>query len=457
MLCRDGMYYFVRHVPVDIFPQGVHFPGAVKKQVKGRNKRKNNRNVSFRFTRGFHPKKSGVYNYAPGGFYIAASVFLYARTTIFSYGIPDKNVIIPKKHFSTILEKLTFSRAMGNSKQVDKEVMTKSLNIAVAGTGYFSQFHLEAWSRLAVNVKGVCSLDADEARRVAIGFPDCESFTNFETMLDTLQPELVDIVVPPSEHFAFLETAIDRGIDIICQKPFTNSLVEATKIVERAESQKVRLVVHENFRFQPWHIQIKKMIDAGQIGEPYQVAVRMRPGDGQGPEAYLNRQPYFQNMKRFLIHDVFRYYFGEIKNVMADLKQLNPKIHGEDAGIIIFNFKNGVRGLFDGNRLSDHIALDRRRTIGDLLVEGSKGSIRLNGDGDIFFRHFGENAELKIDYEWNNIGFAGDSVYSCQKYILDAILSQGPIVNTGADYLQNLKIEESIYKSNQTGARISVL
>ena len=40
MLCRDGMYYFVRHVPVDIFPQGVHFPGAVKKQVKAATKEK---------------------------------------------------------------------------------------------------------------------------------------------------------------------------------------------------------------------------------------------------------------------------------------------------------------------------------------------------------------------------------------------------------------------------------
>ena len=36
------------------------------------------------------------------------------------------------------------------------------------------------------------------------------------------------------------------------------------------------------------------------IGTPYQISFKMRPGDGQGKNAYLNRQPYFQKMERFL-------------------------------------------------------------------------------------------------------------------------------------------------------------
>ena len=119
----------------------------------------------------------------------------------------------------------------------------------------------------------------------------------------------------------------------------------------------------------------------------------MRAGDGRGEQAYLDRQPYFQTMRRFLIHetaihliDVFRFYFGEIDSVTADLRRLNSNIAGEDAAIIVFNFKSGVCGLFDGNRLSDHIAADKRRTMGEMLIEGSNGSIRLDGNGNIFFR-----------------------------------------------------------------------
>ena len=49
------------------------------------------------------------------------------------------------------------------------------------------------------------------------------------------------------------------------------------------------------------------------------VAFRLRPGDGQGPRAYLDRQPYFQTMPRLLvvetaIHwiDTFRFLMGEV-------------------------------------------------------------------------------------------------------------------------------------------------
>tara|TARA_Y100001968_G_C19226080_1_gene652128 strand:+ start:92 stop:763 length:672 start_codon:yes stop_codon:yes gene_type:complete len=222
-------------------------------------------------------------------------------------------------------------------------------------------------------------------------------------------------------------------------------------------------MVHENFRFQPWHKQIKKMLDKKMLGEPYQITVRMRPGDGQGENAYINRQPYFQKMKRFLIHetaihfiDLFRYFFGDIDSVTADLVKLNPKLAGEDSGIVIFKFKNNVRGLFDGNRLSDHIAEDRRRTIGELILEGSEGSIRLNGDGEIFFRTFGSNLEKKVEYSWRNIGFAGDSVYFCQKHIIESIISKNDTANSGKNYLENLRIEESIYDSSKSGKKIEI-
>ena len=67
----------------------------------------------------------------------------------------------------------------------------------------------------------------------------------------------------------------------------------------------------------------------------------MRPGDGQCPRAYLDRQPYFQEMPRFFVFetgvhmiDVFRFLLGEVTGVFARLRRLNPAIRGEDAGLI---------------------------------------------------------------------------------------------------------------------------
>jgi len=342
--------------------------------------------------------------------------------------------------------------------------MSKSpLRIAAVGTGYFSHFHFDAWRRLPVEVAGICSLSKDEATAVAGTFGRCGSFVDFEDMLDEVCPDLVDIITPPVGHMDFIAAVAARGVGMICQKPFTRSLLEARAAADTARQAGVLLVVHENFRFQPWHMKIKELIGSGIIGNPYQVSFRLRPGDGQGPDAYLNRQPYFQKMQRFLVHetaihliDVFRYFFGEIASVTADLATLNPVIAGEDAGLIIFHFENGVRGLFDGNRLADHCAQNRRLTMGDMLVEGSDAVIRLNGDGEIFIRRFGENQEVQVDFPWDDTGFAGDSVFRFQKHVIDHLMDGTEIVNTAQAYLSNLGIEDAVYRSHGQGARVGV-
>ncbi len=338
-----------------------------------------------------------------------------------------------------------------------------ALKVAVVGTGYFSQFHYEAWSRLPAELAGCCSLDNEAAREVAQQHSIPNVFSDFAEMLDTVKPDLVDIVSPPPTHAGFVRAATERGLPVICQKPFCLSLDEARAVVANVEKASGTCVIHENFRFQPWHIELKSLLDAGRIGEVYQVSFRLRPGDGQGPEAYLARQPYFQNMPRFLVHetaihliDVFRYLLGEISHVNAELTRLNSVIAGEDAGLIIFNFENGARGLFDGNRLADHVAENRRLTMGDMLIEGSKGALSLNGDGGISFRAHGSNVWKPHNYDWSNRGFAGDCVYRVQAHVVEHLTGSTSLQNTASEYLRNLEIEEAVYQSSEEGRRLAL-
>lgn len=328
--------------------------------------------------------------------------------------------------------------------------------VAVIGTGYFSQFHLDAWERLNVNLVGICSLNLNEAKEYSKKFRNCKSYTNVKRMIEETHPSIVDIIVPPQNQLIVLKQVLKFDVNIICQKPFTNSLKEAKELFYKITELGIKLYVHENFRFQPWYLKIKKLLNKNIIGDPYQVFFKMRPGDGQGKQAYLNRQPYFQSMDRFLIRetgihfiDIFRFLFGEINYVYSKLKKLNPNIKGEDQGIVIFEFEENLLGLFDGNRLSDHIALDRRLTIGEMFIEGSMGTLRLNGDGNIFFRKFNSNTENIIKYNWSKKGFAGDSVYKFQKNILQTIKKKFSDPSEIKNYLKNLEIEEAIYKSNK--------
>lgn len=336
------------------------------------------------------------------------------------------------------------------------------LKIGVIGTGYFSQFHYDAWSRLdGTTVAAICSLDKDRSREVADTYGIELVFDDFEKMLNEASIDLLDIAAPPQTHAEITAKALNLGIPTICQKPFTTSLDEARKLVDLSEQTQIPLFVHENFRFQPWYREIFRQLQSGRIGQVYQICFRLRPGDGQGPRAYLDRQPYFQTMERFLIHetaihfiDVFRYLMGPVSSAFASLRRLNPVIAGEDAGYVIFEFENGTVGLLDGNRLVDHPAQSARLTMGEMMIEGSKGVISLNGDGELHFREAGSAAVSPIDYTWQDRGFAGDCVYNLQKTVIDAVLSKSSLEISAKNYLHNLMVEEAIYQSHENGRKI---
>lgn len=345
--------------------------------------------------------------------------------------------------------------------------MTIAVKVAVVGTGYFSQFHLEGWSELPqVQLVGLCDLDLTKASILCAKFGQIgvtQVFDNLAHMLDATQPNVVDVVVPPAAQAAVLKEVIARKIPVICQKPFGVDYAQAVAFTERAEVANVPLIVHENFRFMPWYREAKRLIDLGQLGTLHNVSFRLRPGDGQGPSAYLDRQPYFQAMPRLLvletaIHyiDTFRFLVGEVSAVYAKLRRLNPVIAGEDAALITFEFSNGAAGLFDGNRLNDHVAANPRRTLGEMWLEGSAGVLRLDGDARLWWKpHHGDEVQHVYDSGPTHT-FGGGACGRLQAHVVHALETNSLIENTARDYLQNLRVQEAVYTSNESGRRVTL-
>lgn len=340
--------------------------------------------------------------------------------------------------------------------------MTSRLRLCTIGAGYFSQFHYRAWNRIAdVELVGICDRNQASAEKVAADFPQAKVYTDLAEMLEAERPDLLDIIVPPSGQLDAIRAAAERGIAMICQKPFCGTLEAAEAATALAESHGVPLIVHENFRFQPWYGNIAEILASNQLGQVYSATFRLRPGDGQGPNAYLDRQPYFRDMEQFLIHetgihlvDVFRALFGEVSAVSARLRRLNPAIKGEDAALVTLEMAGGVIATLDANRLADHPAKNKRLTMGEMLIEGEKGTLSLDGDAVLTLREHGSLQSTPIEYAWTDNDFGGDCVYRTQSAAVSAIRAGTKPVNTARDYLTNLRIEEAIYASHNQGSRI---
>ena len=337
-----------------------------------------------------------------------------------------------------------------------------SIRVAVAGLGYFSQFHLEAWAAdPRVELVGLADPDMSSRDRAAHWGPPV--FADADTMLKAVDPDVVDIVAPPPAHAELVRAALKQGRLIQCQKPFCTSLAEAEAVIAEAKAAGARIVIHENFRFQPWYRRIKRMLDADELGQVWQARFSLKPGDGRGPRAYLDRQPGFQKMTRFLVHetavhfvDTFRWLLGDITDVYADLRQLNPAMAGEDAGVLLLGHTGGARSNFDGNRLVDHAADNHRFTMGELEIEAEAGVLRMDGAGRLMLRPFGSNNWRAVDDPAPKYppSFGGGCVANTINHVTDHLDGRGALENEAADYVHVLKACEAAYLSASEGRRV---
>lgn len=332
----------------------------------------------------------------------------------------------------------------------------KKIKGVCIGLGYFSQFHLEAWQRLDnVEIKALCDTDLEKASQTASKVGIATFYDDVSLMLDQEQPDFIDIITPPETHKELCLLAAQKGVHIICQKPLAPSLKEAQEIAIAIEKYGVRMMVHENFRFQPWHREIKKLLEQNTIGDKlHSIHWRMRMGDGWQQDAYRNRQPYFREMKQLLMYetgvhfiDVLRSFNGEIHQVYAKLNRFNNNIKGEDAALVLCDFVKGGTAVIDANRYNESTSKNPRLTFGTLHIDGNKGSIRLFEDGTITVQALG-NKEKKHTYTFQNINFSGDCVFLTQEHFIHQLLANKPFETDIENYLPNIAILEKIYESH---------
>ncbi len=342
------------------------------------------------------------------------------------------------------------------------------MKVCLVGAGYYAQFHLEAWARIpGIELAGIADLDATRAHEATAAWPDAKVFRDVGEMVRECRPDLVDIITPEATHGPLVGLLAGKVRTLMCQKPMAPTLQAARAMADAARQAGTELLMHENFRFQPWFREARRLLDNGVLGVPQQLTFRFRPGDGRGPDAYLQRQPYFRTMEKFLVHetvvhytDTFRYLLGEVRAVTARLRRVNPAIAGEDAGIVVYEFTSGVVAILDANRDLEHEAAEPRYTQGSMLLEGALAAWRLDGAARTWLRRRGEAIETQHT-AFCRTAPNGDSVFHYLTAMVEALngtkASKADIAASRASaYLQNLEIEQAIYQSAAEGRTVTL-
>jgi predicted dehydrogenase len=284
-------------------------------------------------------------------------------------------------------------------------------------------------------------------------------YEDTEEMLERERPDFVDIVTRPDTHRDLTELAARRGAHVICQKPMAPTLADCIAMVRACETAGVRLVIHENWRWQPWYREVRRLLDNSQFGDVFHLGFRMRTGDGRGYTPYKT-QPYFREMPRLLVYetfvhflDTFRYLGGDIQSLYCVTRRLNSIIRGEDSAIVQLRFRSGANGLIDGNRISGPATPDV--AFGEFRLEGETAAIRMQPDGTLWLTKYGED-ERQHTFPTSDLGYKGDSVRAMQEHFISCLRAKRPAESEGEEYLKTVMAVEACYRSAETG-RVEVL
>ena len=161
-------------------------------------------------------------------------------------------------------------RRTSHHREIRKPRDMDKVRAAVVGAGYFGRFHAEKYTRL----KGaalVAVADLERARAVKLARAcKTEAVTDYRELIGKV--DAVSIVVPPPAHFEVAKAFLDRGADVLLEKPMAEDLAQADELIALAESRGRILQIGHLQRFSSAILQLNGIINRPVFIECYRIA-----------------------------------------------------------------------------------------------------------------------------------------------------------------------------------------
>jgi predicted dehydrogenase len=165
--------------------------------------------------------------------------------------------------------------AMGGS--VYGAAAGKVLKMGVIGVGWYGMVDAKAALKVGgVQIVAICDADSEHLRTSADELEKLQgtrpqTFKSYLELLDTRGLEAVIIATPPHWHALQFIAALERGLDIYCEKPISYDVREGRAMVDAARLHGRVVQVGFQRRQSKALQEVKQFIDSGQAGRIVQV------------------------------------------------------------------------------------------------------------------------------------------------------------------------------------------
>ena len=310
------------------------------------------------------------------------------------------------------------------------------LNVAVVGCGSWGSNHARVYNDLRnASLVSVADKKKEIAKEIGERF-HVDWYTDPYELLKDPEIEAVSICTPTVTHAEISLRAIEEGKHILVEKPMTDTIEEAKKLIDAANTQGIHMAVGFVERFNPAVSEAMSLISQGEIGEVILAHTRrvskrpLRIGD-------------VGVIKDLAIHDidiVNQLFRGDIEAVFATAGSIAHSF--EDYANIIIRF-NGDRSAFiETNWLTP-------RKIRQLIITGTKGLINIEYiNQQIIVENNERLYQPFLEYE--------EPLKRELNSFVNRILKDEPPEVTGLDGLRALEICEAAIKSANAGTPLTI-
>lgn len=252
--------------------------------------------------------------------------------------------------------------------------------IALVGTGFIATQHADAYAAIDdAEIVAVASTSDTSEEFAAEHTNDAEAYRSLDALLSEASPDVVDICTPTHTHRDLVETAVEAEVDVLCEKPIAPTLEDATAIADLVRDAELTFMVGHVVRFWPSYLELKRQIEAGEVGDPGVIRARRI-----GPFPDWGRSGWYADPDRsggvlvdLSIHDFdyLRWILGPVQEVFVRRSSWEDDGDRASHAAAILEFESGAIAHVEGSW-----AQPESRPFGfEIEVAGDEGLLEYDG------------------------------------------------------------------------------
>ncbi len=139
------------------------------------------------------------------------------------------------------------------------------LKVGLVGVGGISGAHIPAWDEMQnAELVALCDIRPERMEKFE---GKKRLYTNYEEMLNNEEFDIIDICLPTYLHADYAIMAMERGINVITEKPISLKDEDVERVYATAEKNNVKFMVAQVLRFWPEYELLKEIYDTEKYGK----------------------------------------------------------------------------------------------------------------------------------------------------------------------------------------------